>query len=64
MEYAAELPEEVSETTAGEFWDCCTRFTLNIDGKNRRGGEGKNPVTTDRREGWRLKTCEKERDEI
>ena len=49
MEYAAELPAEASEFTAGEFRECCTRFALKIEGKNR-GGEGKNPVTTDRSE--------------
>ena len=49
MEYAAELPAEVSETTSGEFRECRTRFAIKIDGRNR-GGEGKNPVTTDRPE--------------
>ena len=54
MEYAAELSAEVSETTSGEFRECRTRFAIKIEGKNR-GGEGKNPVTTDRPESWRLK---------
>ena len=49
MEYAAELPAKASESTAGEFRECCTRFALKIEGKNR-GGEGMNPVTTDRSE--------------
>ena len=53
MEYAAELPAEVSETTSGEFRECRTRFAIKIEGRNR-GGEGKNPVTTDRPESWRL----------
>lgn len=49
MEYAVELPEEESEATAGQFWECFTRFALKIEGKNQ-GGDGKNPVTTDPQE--------------
>ena len=55
MEYAAELPAEVSETTSGEFRECRTRFAIKIEGGNR-GGEGKNPVTTDRPES-RTEVC-------
>ena len=57
MEYAAELPAEVSETTSGEFRECRTRFAIKIEGKNR-GGEGKDPVTTDRPESLRLYKCD------
>ena len=49
MEYAAELPAEASEPTAGEFRESCTRFAIKIEGKNR-GEEGKKPVTKDRSE--------------
>ena len=30
MEYAAELPAEVSETTSGEFRECRTRFAIKL----------------------------------
>lgn len=44
---------EASETTAGEFLEYCTSYALNL--KVRTGGEeGKNPVTADRPENWRL----------
>lgn len=47
--YAAELPAEAAETTAGEFWECCTRFAFINEGQNQGGGAGGNggtPVTT------------------
>lgn len=44
MDYVVELPTEMSETTAGEFWECCTRFASKVKDKNR-GEERKNPVT-------------------
>lgn len=46
-------PRKESETTVGEFWECCTRLALNVKGENRRG-KGKNPVTTRRQENSRL----------
>lgn len=41
MQYAAELPEEVSPTTPSEFRQFCIRSALQKIGKNRRG-EGMN----------------------
>lgn len=38
-----------------KFDQCCTRFTLEITGKNR-GEEGISPVTTDCPENWKLET--------
>ena len=37
MEYAAESPAEVSETTSGEFRECRTRFAIKIEGKEPGG---------------------------
>lgn len=51
IKYAAELPEEALQTTAGEF-----------PKKARTGGrEGKNPVTTNRPKALEAEKCEKQR---
>lgn len=52
MNYADELPTKASEPSGGGVKECCTRFALKFDCKNRGEREGKNPVTMDRPESW------------
>lgn len=50
MDYGVELPEGVSETEPAGF-------VLKIEGK-KRGREGKNLVSTNRREIWKVKSVQ------
>lgn len=47
MDHVAELPTaEASETTAGEFRECRTRFALKLKARAEGGRKGENPMTT------------------